>query len=82
MTLKELKMQLALGTLPDEYRHPMCTKNKLQTAKGTRTCHFCGGKIKRDEQCYKIPIVASYYFNICMKCSYMPIGHILPLLED
>ena len=79
MTIKELKIQLALGTLPSKFIHPMFNGAVTSIAKGHRKCKFCYDKIKPGQEHY---VTRPHYLNMCKQCTLISIGKILSELED
>jgi len=83
LTKKEIKVQIALGILPEEYRNNLCRHKTPEVSKGHRTCHLCGLKcIHKGEEFYLIDFGRSSYsrssysgsritINICKSCSWM-----------
>lgn len=76
LTKKELRIQKALGILPEEYRNALCRYVTPSISKGTRKCHLCGMKtIHKNDEFYLIPIGTGNYgsitINICKTCSWL-----------
>ena len=67
VTEKELLVQEAVGSLPEEYRIPLCRHKTPKISKGVRTCHLCGLKcIKKGQEFYR-----HSFLNICEVCSWL-----------
>jgi len=88
ITEKELRIQDALGSLPEEYRNNLCRHETPKVSKGTRTCHLCGLKcIKKGQEYYEIDISGvrygkRYYINICKSCSWLTIQTINKIIKE
>ena len=81
ITEKELRIQSALGSLPEEYRNNLCRYRTPEVSKGLRTCHLCGLKcIHKGEEFYLADLGKSQWspfnritINICKTCSWLSI---------
>lgn len=88
MTLDELTIQTALGSLPEECRNNLCRYRTPEVSKGPRTCHFCGRKcISRGEEFYLIPMGSGRFnnqitVNVCKTCSWLPIQTINEIIAE
>ena len=87
MTVEEFEMQLALGSLPEEYRNNLCRYKTPKISKGHRTCGLCGIKcIHPGDEFYEI-ILGGYqghadYINVCKSCSWMSLQTIQRIVDD
>jgi len=89
ITTKELLIQEALGSLPEEYRNNLCRDRTPEVSKGLRTCNLCGLKcIHKGEEFYLIPLSKSWdgrsvdTYNICKTCSWMTIQTINRIINE
>lgn len=86
ITEKELAMQDALGSLPEEYRNNLCRKKTPEIAKSARTCTLCGLKcIHKGEEFYDIGIRhwnGKITFNVCKSCSWLTIQTINKIINE
>lgn len=85
ITEKELRIQTALGSLPEEYRNNLCRYKTPEVSKGLRTCSLCGLKcIHKGEEFYLIYTGNSYAMapiNICKTCSWLTIQTINRIID-
>ena len=77
ITEKELRIQEAIGSLPEEYRNGLCRHKTPEVSKGTRTCSLCGLKcIHKGEEFYLIDLGGDHWdgvsINICKTCYRFP----------
>ena len=79
MTLKELKIQFALGTLPKKFIHPMFDPSRTSVAIARRTCKFCYDKIQPKQEHY---VTRIGHMNMCKQCIFISLGKVLMELED
>ena len=86
MTIKELQVQIALGSLPEEYRNAVCRYRTPKIAKGIRKCTLCGLKyIHKGEEYYEIMHKSGRYSsttNICKTCSWLTIQTINRIIDN
>jgi len=89
ITEKELSIQNALGSLPEEYRIALCRYRTPTISKGLRRCHLCGLKcIHKGEEFYKVSTgkgnynYADIYINICKTCSWLTIQTINRIIGE
>lgn len=85
MTLKEFIIQIALGSLSEEYRNNLCRYKTPEVSKGLRTCYLCGLKcINKDDEFYliEIGVVFKEDFNICKTCSWLSIQTINRIITE
>ena len=88
ITEKELTIQDALGSLPEEYRNNLCRYKTPEVSKGLRKCSFCGLKcIHKGEEFYLIDIGEEDYWgrtplNICKTCSWLTIQTINRIINE
>ena len=85
MTIKEIEIQEALGSLPEEYRNNLCRYKTPQISKGTRRCHLCGENcIKKGNEFYRIDFRGDFtrYINICKTCSWLTIQTINRITDE
>ena len=86
ITEKELRIQTALGSLPEEYRNNLCRYKTPEVSKGLRTCNLCGLKcIHKGEEFYFIWIPGQGYgamLNICKTCSWLSIQTINRIINE
>ena len=78
MDFKELKVQVALGTLPEEFRIPGVKRHRqCEAINNRKTCKFCQRKIKKGTKYYDIGTSYASSLNICNDCSYLSIVQVL-----
>lgn len=83
--LTELKIQMALGALPEYYKIDVCRGIPTVISKGRRTCHLCGEKcIRNGDNYYSVNLVSSSsswpkYVNICLDCSWLSLIKMIKL---
>lgn len=66
--LKEIKVQIAIGSLQETSLHNKLCEDEPTASKGIRHCHLCGSRIVRWEHFYK----GTYgYMNICLECKWI-----------
>lgn len=91
MSLKEIEIQIALGSLTEEYRNGLCRYKTPQVSKGKRTCRLCELRcIHKGEEFYLIDYGAGQYgvgqfrstINICKTCSWLPIQTINRIINE
>lgn len=88
MTNKELRIQEALGSLPEEYRNNFCRYKTPKVSKGLRTCRLCGLKcIHKGEEFYLVDLGAlgmynNTYINVCKTCSWLTIQTINRIINE
>jgi len=84
ITEKELRMQEALGSLPEEYRNELCRHKTPSVSKGTRKCNLCGMRcIKAGEEYYNVTKkYQADYLNICKTCSWLTIQTINRMIVE
>jgi hypothetical protein len=88
ITAKELLVQDALGSLPEEYRIALCRYITPAVSKGNRTCNICGLKcIHKGEEYYLIDLGQSAYhnrttINVCKPCSWLSMQTINRITDD
>lgn len=90
ITEKELRIQEALGSLPEEYRNALCRHRTPEVSKGKRTCHFCNLKcINKGDEFYLIETETGgggghwvKAFNICKTCSWLTIQTINRIINE
>ena len=88
MTVKELLIQEALGSLSEEYRIALCRHKTPKISKGERTCHLCGLKcINKGDEFYLISIglgINAYNntMNVCISCSWLSIQTINRIINE
>ena len=73
MNLKEIRVQVALGTIPEELRMPFLRGEEPEIAEDNRRkCKICKGKILKGTKFYRCGCY-EMSFNICNDCSYMSV---------
>lgn len=86
ITEKELRIQEALGSLPEEYRNNICRYQTPAIAKGQRTCKLCGLKcIDQGDEFYLIALGGGQYgttINICKTCSWLSIQTVNRIINE
>lgn len=86
MTLKEISIQIALGSLSEEYRNNLCRDKTPKVSKGKRTCNLCGLKcINKGDEFYLADLGSGQFtrvtINICKTCSWLPIQTINRIID-
>lgn len=87
MTNKELLIQDAIGSLPEECRNNLCRYQTPEVAKGKRTCHLCGLKcINKGDEFYLADLDAGRFnritLNICKSCSWLSVQTINRIINE
>ena len=87
ITEKELRVQEALGSLPEEYRNNLCRHRTPAVARGKRKCFLCGLKcINKDEEFYEVEVGLGQYntltHNVCKTCSWLTIQTINRIIDE
>lgn len=82
-TEEEIKMQMALGTLPPEMQIAPCRYQETTIAKGIRKCYLCGEKcIKKGDSFYRVNMGWGNYINVCTDCSWLPMTTINRMITE
>ena len=88
LTEDEIKTQIALGTLPPEYKNDLCRYETPRIAKGVRRCRLCGEKcIKKGDEFYEVILTTvstsryPIYMNICIDCSWLSMQTIRRIIK-
>jgi len=89
ITEKELRMQDALGSLPEEYRNGLCRHKTPEVSKGIRKCHLCYLKcISRGDEFYLVDVSRGWNdggastINVCKTCSWLTIQTINRIINE
>jgi hypothetical protein len=82
-TEEEIKMQMALGTLPPEMQIAPCRYQEPSISKGKRKCCLCGEQcIKKGDRFYRVNVSWQTYVNICIDCSWLPMTTINRMITE
>lgn len=87
LTEKEIKVQMATGTLPPEMKIDPCRYKTPMISPGARKCFLCGEKcIKKGDEFYLIDQRTggawTFRANICMDCSFLSMQKIRRIIKE
>ena len=88
ITEKELRIQEALGSLPEEYRNGLCRHKTPEVSKGPRKCSLCRLKcINKGDEFYLITTsswdgACESTINVCKTCSWLTIQTINRIINE
>ena len=81
MKLEEVRIQIALGTIPESLRMPFVRGCKMHTAKTNhvRHCKLCEERIMKGQSFFAMGLQET--INICEDCSYMSIVQVVKSID-
>jgi len=83
LTEEEIKIQIALGTLPPEMKINPCRYTEVEISKGKRRCYLCGEHcIHRGDEYYRIFSGRWNTINVCMECSWLSMPTIKRIIKE